>query len=83
MAEKGSHHDQSPTEEHDGKYDEKQDHTEVVGADADTTAVLPAGSVDPVYQAKAKVLNDAIQAIGMGKYQVAPICSPIHSFPDT
>ena len=28
------------------------------------------GSVDPVYQAKAHVLNAAIQEIGMGKYQV-------------
>lgn len=28
------------------------------------------GSVDPVYQAKARVLNAAIQDIGMGKYQV-------------
>ena len=28
------------------------------------------GSVDPVYQAKAHVLNQAIQEIGMGKYQV-------------
>jgi hypothetical protein len=39
--------------------------------DVDTYAVLPKGSVDPVYQAKAKVLNDAIQAIGMGRYQVS------------
>ena len=29
------------------------------------------GSVDPVYQAKARVLNAAIQEIGMGKYQVS------------
>ena len=28
------------------------------------------GTVDPVYQAKARVLNAAIQEIGMGKYQV-------------
>jgi hypothetical protein len=28
------------------------------------------GSVDPVYQAKARVLNRALQEIGMGKYQV-------------
>lgn len=28
------------------------------------------GSVDPVYQAKARVLNAALQEIGMGKYQV-------------
>lgn len=26
--------------------------------------------VDPVYYAKARILNDAIQEIGMGKYQV-------------
>jgi hypothetical protein len=28
------------------------------------------GSIDPVYQAKARVLNQALQTIGMGKYQV-------------
>ena len=28
------------------------------------------GSVDPVYQAKARMLNQALQEIGMGKYQV-------------
>ena len=28
------------------------------------------GDVDPVYQAKARILNEAIQEIGMGKYQV-------------
>ena len=28
------------------------------------------GSVDPVYQAKARVISSAIQEIGMGKYQV-------------
>jgi len=28
------------------------------------------GSVDPVYHAKARVLNRALQEIGMGKYQV-------------
>ncbi|KAH8930492.1 MFS general substrate transporter [Atractiella rhizophila] len=37
--------------------------------EGETTDVLPPGSVDPIYQAKAKVLNDAIQRIGMGKYQ--------------
>ena len=30
---------------------------------------LPKGSLDPVYEAKARVLNTAIQEIGMGKYQ--------------
>ena len=28
------------------------------------------GSIDPIYQAKAHVLNRAIQEIGMGRYQV-------------
>jgi hypothetical protein len=27
-------------------------------------------ALDPVYQAKAHVLNDALQEIGMGRYQV-------------
>ena len=31
------------------------------------------GSVDPVYQAKTRVLNQALQEIGMGKYQVSTI----------
>ena len=29
-------------------------------------------SLDPVYAAKAKILNDSLQEIGMGKYQVCP-----------
>jgi len=31
-------------------------------------------SMDPVYCAKAKILNDASQEIGMGKYQVCLVC---------
>ena len=31
------------------------------------------GNVDPVYAAKAQALNDAIQSIGMGRYQVIPL----------
>lgn len=31
--------------------------------------VLGEGAVDPVYEAKARVLNKAIQEIGMGRYQ--------------
>ena len=38
----------------------------------DTQDVFNEGDsgVDPVYQAKARLLNDAIQEVGMGKYQV-------------
>jgi hypothetical protein len=32
-------------------------------------AALPAGTIDPVYEKKARVLNHAIQEIGMGWYQ--------------
>ncbi|RDL40148.1 MFS general substrate transporter [Venustampulla echinocandica] len=32
-------------------------------------SVLPHGTVDPVYELKARVLNNAIQEIGMGRYQ--------------
>lgn len=34
------------------------------------------GSVDPVYHAKARVLNQALQEIGMGKYQVRASVHP-------
>ena len=37
-------------------------------------------TVDPIYQAKAHVLNQAIQKIGMGKYQVS--CRINYSFFD-
>ena len=41
-----------------------------LGAETD---IYEDGSVDPVYQAKARLLNHAIQQIGMGKYQ-ARVC---------
>ena len=36
--------------------------------------VLGEGAVDPVYEAKARVLNKAIQDIGMGRYQWQVSC---------
>ncbi len=36
---------------------------------ADEKATIPTGTFDPVYEAKARVLNRAIQDIGMGWYQ--------------
>ena len=36
-----------------------------------TNDIYEDGSIDPVYQAKAHVLNAAIQEIGMGRYQVS------------
>lgn len=40
-------------------------------------AVLGDGAVDPVYEAKARVLNKAIQDIGMGRYQWQVSCSAL------
>jgi len=39
------------------------------GVEDITVSALPKDTVDPVYAAKAHVLNNAIQAIGMGRYQ--------------
>lgn len=50
----------------DGKQDEMQELPAVHEAPA---AVIEEGTLDPVYEAKAKVLNKAIQNIGMGRYQ--------------
>ena len=39
------------------------------GISVKTVALVEEGHVDPLYQAKAQLLNDAIQEIGMGRYQ--------------
>lgn len=36
-----------------------------------SASVMPEGSLDPVYEAKARVLNDAMREIGFGKYHKA------------
>lgn len=43
---------------------------------ADTENVYGHDSLDPLYAAKAKILNDSFQEIGMGKYQVRPSLNP-------
>lgn len=48
----------------------KHDTQEVPSLDHAPKGVLEDGALDPVYAAKARVLNKAIQDIGMGKYQV-------------
>ncbi|KAK2749964.1 hypothetical protein FQN55_002682 [Onygenales sp. PD_40] len=45
---------------------ESQSHT---SGDSSLTGALPSGSVDPVYEAKARLLNQAVLDIGMGWYQ--------------
>ncbi|KAL2129517.1 hypothetical protein VTI74DRAFT_7645 [Chaetomium olivicolor] len=42
---------------------------EAVSLDAGDNAIIPEGQIDPVYEKKARVLNRAIQDIGMGWYQ--------------
>ncbi|KAI1333583.1 membrane transporter [Xylariaceae sp. FL0016] len=52
---------------------ESDEHQPVQGEDValgyDDEGVIPKGTIDPVYAAKANVLNRAIQDIGMGWYQ--------------
>lgn len=58
----------SPTKSHDSGRAQHTTH-EVPPLDHAPEGVLEAGSLDPVYAAKARVLNKAIQEIGMGRYQ--------------
>jgi hypothetical protein len=61
-------------------YGEKENRSYCV--QAETRDIFTDDSLDPVYQAKARILNDALQEIGMGKYQVSGSYNPaIHTFP--
>ncbi len=52
-------------------------------ADAPTqTLDIFEGSIDPIYEAKARILNEAIQEIGMGKYQVISVLDGLMSCPN-
>ena len=53
-----------------GTYPGRKEAIQVEGLHADTQDIFTEGSLDPVYHAKAKIINDAFQEIGMGKYQV-------------
>ncbi|KAL0070556.1 hypothetical protein AAF712_002395 [Marasmius tenuissimus] len=55
-------------DEHRRSGDEKSGSGEI---DAATKDIFTEDALDPVYQHKARVLNDAIQEIGMGRYQWA------------
>ena len=69
----------SPAQKPDHGKDEKVTVTETRSRDYEGGGALPEtrdvydegeSGVDPVYQAKARILNDAFQELGMGKYQV-------------
>jgi hypothetical protein len=61
---------ESPTKAGVNDYGSKEATSQAVTTDGDVpVSVLEDGSLDPVYEAKAKVLNKAIQDIGMGRYQ--------------
>ncbi|KAH7907542.1 major facilitator superfamily domain-containing protein [Hygrophoropsis aurantiaca] len=51
--------------------DSKEKKHDVYEITAETHDIFTDDSLDPVYQAKARILNDALQEIGMGKYQWA------------
>jgi hypothetical protein len=54
--------------------DQSAAETADLGFRAKTKAIVEEGQIDPLYQAKAQILNDAIQDIGMGKYQWHLFC---------
>jgi hypothetical protein len=47
-----------------------QSNSNLEEVEVDTTDLITDVSADPVYYAKAHILNNAFQKIGMGKYQV-------------
>lgn len=51
--------------------DMKHSHFDTTVVQATTYDIYDESSLDPVYHAKARILNDAMQEIGMGKYQWA------------
>ncbi|KAI0647860.1 MFS general substrate transporter [Trametes meyenii] len=66
MSAKGSHDNLPRTDSGDLKKTDLEAHAIAV----ETHDIFDdAAGVDPVYQAKAKILNDAFQEIGMGRYQ--------------
>ena len=70
---------------HDKSADEKNamdaefNTVEIEDSDQDHKTLELFDTVDPVYQAKARILNHAIQEIGMGKYQVSMGIRPSHA----
>jgi hypothetical protein len=54
-------------------YEPEKQHSPITvnGPQAETEDIFTDGALDPVYHAKARILNDALQEIGMGKYQVS------------
>ncbi|KIK22073.1 hypothetical protein PISMIDRAFT_23818 [Pisolithus microcarpus 441] len=66
----------SPASPHDISLKEKDGEVRVDVLQAGTQDIYSGESLDPVYHAKAKILNNAIQEIGMGKYQVYYDLSP-------
>lgn len=53
---------------HTADNDSHSDHKAAHGLGL-TENIFTDDAVDPIYQAKATILNDALQEIGMGKYQ--------------
>jgi len=56
-----------PTKVNDSGQPEEAHSTDIL--EEAPAAVLEEGSLNPVYEAEARVLNEAIQDIGMGRYQ--------------
>ncbi|KAH8809391.1 MFS sugar transporter-like protein [Xylogone sp. PMI_703] len=66
LASSSSHKDADPIDKAGRAREDALDVQDIYQED---DAAIPKGTIDPVYEAKARVLNRAIQEIGMGWYQ--------------
>ncbi|KAF7918916.1 hypothetical protein EAE99_008641 [Botrytis elliptica] len=74
MANETLNNDPALSNENDGEPDVKDgnvnnDYTQRSEVESLNLTAIPPGTIDPIYEAKARVLNEAIQDIGMGWYQ--------------
>ncbi|KAK6600767.1 MFS-type transporter PB1E7.08c 4 [Botrytis cinerea] len=74
MANEILNNDPASSNERDGEPDIKDgnvndDYSQRSQVESLSLTVIPPGTIDPIYEAKARVLNEAIQDIGMGWYQ--------------
>jgi hypothetical protein len=64
----------SPERNNSSESDRDSEKIPATAIQAETKDLYTDDAVDPTYQAKARILNNAIQEIGMGKYQVGSVC---------
>lgn len=72
----------SSPHDHDADHDHYDTHVEVASVVDDGKAAIPLGTFDPVYEAKARVLNNAVSTFGQlfwlrSGEAVAKVCASV------